>query len=164
MSNRIRLIFIVGVVSEEENDSTINLLTEIVKNESETHGDILQVNITESYLNISMKFASLLEYKLKYCSSVRFLFKGDDDIFLNPDKLYAKLPYLREQEREMGLFMFGGNISKAGPLRDKNTHMKFKKEDIEKWTVPEYIYSCKYWGFHYLAGIIVIFCFFISIN
>ena len=152
MSSKIKVIFILGVLGEDENDTTKSFLTNELRKEKRVHGDILQTNITDSYMNISLKYVSFLEYALMECSSVPFIFKGDDDILLNLRLFYGKLDYFSNLEKQLGLYMLGANITGAGPVRKTHTYIKYSTEAIHKWTVPEDIYPCKYWGFDYMAG------------
>ena len=53
--------------------------------------DILQSNFKESHHNLIEKDYQLLEFFQKKCSHANFVFKGDDDILLNPSKAIEKI-------------------------------------------------------------------------
>ena len=51
------------------------------------YGDIIQADFLDTYRNLSLKDLALLEWTILHCPDVPFIFKGDDDIFLNVDNL-----------------------------------------------------------------------------
>ena len=53
--------------------------------------DILQSNFKESHHNLVEKDYQLLKYFQEKCSHANFVFKGDDDILLNPSKAIEKI-------------------------------------------------------------------------
>ena len=154
MNQRIQVIFIVGVIkkiqnrfrSKDEKVLAANFSAEILQ-----YGDILHVNILDSYKNISLKVISLFEYMGSTCPHAKFYFKGDDDIILNPWNLINRLQVLSSQIPNK-LFLFGANITDAAPIRKMKNDFLFSDTEIEKWNIPIYIYPCKFWGFPYLAG------------
>lgn len=65
-----------------------------IRHEAEKHRDILQGNFFESFYNLTLKESLLLKWYQTACK-VDFIFKGDDDIFLNPPKLESMLSNIR---------------------------------------------------------------------
>ncbi|XP_075061090.1 beta-1,3-galactosyltransferase 5-like [Mixophyes fleayi] len=59
----------------------------IVKLESKEYGDILQWDFEEGHHNLSLKERCFLEWLHDHLSQVAFIFKGDDDVFVNPAAL-----------------------------------------------------------------------------
>ncbi|XP_066450021.1 beta-1,3-galactosyltransferase 5-like [Eleutherodactylus coqui] len=56
---------------------------EMVRLESATYGDILQWDMTEGHHNLSLKERCLLEWLHHNLPEVEYIFKGDDDVFVN---------------------------------------------------------------------------------
>jgi hypothetical protein len=45
--------------------------------------DIIQVELPQQYTLVTHRVASLFEWSFRYCRSAKYLFKTDDDIFIN---------------------------------------------------------------------------------
>lgn len=56
----------------------------VILNEAKNHRDILQMNITDTFSNLSEKVASLFNWLHKNCKSIDYLLKVDDDVYVNP--------------------------------------------------------------------------------
>ena len=54
-----------------------------IEKESRDHGDVLQVDIIDSYNNLTRKSVSLLNWVNSKCSHVDFVLKVDDDTYTN---------------------------------------------------------------------------------
>ena len=63
----------------------------IIEQESKLFGDILQVDIQESYLNNTLKVISLYNWILQKCAGVHFLMKVDDDVYINFNLLIKEI-------------------------------------------------------------------------
>lgn len=77
------------LMAKTENTSLMHLVAREVK---EYH-DILQWDFVESHHNLSLKERCFLEWVHYNCKEVEFIFKGDDDEFVNPD---AVVNYVKE--------------------------------------------------------------------
>uniref|UniRef100_A0A8C5PW09 Hexosyltransferase n=1 Tax=Leptobrachium leishanense TaxID=445787 RepID=A0A8C5PW09_9ANUR len=66
---------------------------EILKIENREFGDILQWDFSESHHNLSLKERCFLEWLHHHLPRVAFIFKGDDDEYVNP---YAVVQYIKE--------------------------------------------------------------------
>ncbi|XP_056410515.1 acetylgalactosaminyl-O-glycosyl-glycoprotein beta-1,3-N-acetylglucosaminyltransferase-like isoform X2 [Hyla sarda] len=80
MGYRVRPVFLMGL-------SDHNKHMELVKVEETEYGDILLWNFTEGHHNLSLKERCLLEWLHYNPSQATFIFKGDDDVFVNPAAL-----------------------------------------------------------------------------
>ncbi|CAH1772839.1 unnamed protein product, partial [Owenia fusiformis] len=88
----IKLIFILGVELEfTEKDQLV------IQKESESYRDIIQVDLVDTYKNLTLKSLAMLEWTQTYCDSVRFLVKADDDSFINIPNL-IKLLFIHSRE------------------------------------------------------------------
>ena len=45
----------------------------------------------DTYLNLTLKTTFLLKWVTARCSNAKFVFKVDDDVFVNPEKLWSTL-------------------------------------------------------------------------
>ncbi|KAM8972715.1 beta-1,3-galactosyltransferase 5-like [Pelodytes ibericus] len=59
--------------------------TELLKLESREFGDILQWDFNEGHHNLSLKERCFLEWIHHHVPQVEFIFKGDDDEYINPE-------------------------------------------------------------------------------
>ncbi|XP_039355835.1 UDP-GlcNAc:betaGal beta-1,3-N-acetylglucosaminyltransferase 9-like [Mauremys reevesii] len=83
---RVRAVFLVGV---SPNPRHMALLQE----ESQEFGDVVLWDIGESHHNLSLKERCFLHWVGAHCGQADFIFKGDDDEFVNPPALVA---YVRQ--------------------------------------------------------------------
>uniref|UniRef100_A0A8C6SFC6 Hexosyltransferase n=1 Tax=Neogobius melanostomus TaxID=47308 RepID=A0A8C6SFC6_9GOBI len=111
---RVRTLFLLGKSSSNEPD-----IGALLSLEAETYKDILQWDFNESLLNLTLKSTAFLQWTLKNCPHVFFLFSGDDDVFVNTPAL---LSYLQALEPSKASDLFVGHvISTAVPLRDSKS-------------------------------------------
>lgn len=120
---KIRTLFLLGVASKEEERANYQKLLEY---ENHIYGDILQWDFLDSFFNLTLKEVNFLKWLTIYCDNVRYVFKGDDDVFVSPDNI---LEYLGDQKR--GDLFAGDVLFKARPIR--------KKEN--KYYIPNALYS-----------------------
>ena len=60
-----------------------------IEKEYRKHGDVIQVDISDTYNNLSLKSVSILNRVFKFC--VDFLLKVDDDVYVNVRNLVATI-------------------------------------------------------------------------
>jgi hypothetical protein len=70
--------FILGLTDHNETQIKI-------KEEATTYGDVIQIEMADFYRNLSLKVAGLFNWLYKYCHHHKtdFLFKVDDDVYVN---------------------------------------------------------------------------------
>lgn len=83
-SAKVKLFYILG----RSKDSKTH--TDIVT-ESQDYNDILMEDFADTYLNLTLKTTFMLKWANKYCSQAKFIFKVDDDVFVNSEKLWEAL-------------------------------------------------------------------------
>ncbi|XP_029437818.1 beta-1,3-galactosyltransferase 5-like [Rhinatrema bivittatum] len=59
----------------------------LVAEENRAYNDILLWDFTESHHNLSLKERCFIEWLYYSCQEVEFIFKGDDDEFVNPEEV-----------------------------------------------------------------------------
>ena len=79
---RFNLVFILGI-QPDKNPSAFQEVEHHVIQESLDFGDILRGNFDESFLNLTLKEKLWIKWFTNFCGS-NFIFKGDDDIMVNP--------------------------------------------------------------------------------
>lgn len=108
---RVHTVFLLGSSPLDDPD-----LSPLLAFEARQYGDLLQWDFHESLLNLTLKMNAFLQWTLKYCPHVSFVFSGDDDVFVNSPAL---LSYLQSLEPSKASQLYVGHvISTANPLRD----------------------------------------------
>ena len=122
-------VFLLGQTPTEDNHPD---LSDMLKFESEKHQDILLWNYRDTFFNLSLKEVLFLRWVSTSWPNAEFVFKGDDDVFVNTHHL---LNYLNSLSRNKAKDLFiGGVIHNAGPHRDKKL----------KYYIPEVVYTGVY--------------------
>ncbi|KAI3353640.1 hypothetical protein L3Q82_004891 [Scortum barcoo] len=108
---RVRTVFLLGSSPLDDPD-----LGPLLSFEAQNFRDLLQWDFHESLLNLTLKMNMFLEWTMKHCPRVSFVFSGDDDVFVNTPVL---LSYLQSLEPLKASKLYVGHvISTANPLRD----------------------------------------------
>ncbi|XP_076030130.1 beta-1,3-galactosyltransferase 1-like [Oratosquilla oratoria] len=79
-----KLVFLLG----NPHDSSIQ--PQVVE-EYRTHGDVLQEDFLDSYLNLTLKTVMGLKWAWRHCPQARFVLKTDDDMYVNVPLLLGML-------------------------------------------------------------------------
>ena len=104
----------------------------MLKFESEKHQDILLWNYRDTFFNLSLKEVLFLRWVSTSCPNAEFVFKGDDDVFVNTHHL---LNYLNSLSGNKAKDLFIGDvIHNAGPHQDKKL----------KYYIPKVVYTGVY--------------------
>lgn len=110
-------------------------LSEMLQYESRRHKDIIQWDYRDSFFNLTVKEVLFLEWIQTRCPGARFIFKGDDDVFVNT---YRILNFLKDLPESKSKDLFVGDvITNAGPHRDKKVKY-FIPESMYVGTYPPY--------------------------
>ncbi|XP_040901787.1 N-acetyllactosaminide beta-1,3-N-acetylglucosaminyltransferase 2 [Toxotes jaculatrix] len=110
---RVRTVFLLGNSPLDDPD-----LSPLLSFEAKHFGDLLQWDFQDSLLNLTLKMNMFLQWTLKHCPHVSFVFSGDDDVFVNTPAL---LSYLQSLTASKASQLYVGHvISTANPLRDPN--------------------------------------------
>ncbi|KAM9736978.1 UDP-GlcNAc:betaGal beta-1,3-N-acetylglucosaminyltransferase 7 isoform 1-T1 [Dama dama] len=120
----VRTLFLLGKASKPEEQSHYQ---QLLAYEDRIYGDILQWDFLDSFFNLTLKEIHFLKWLDIYCPDVRFVFKGDDDVFVNPTNL---LEFLADRRPQEDLFV-GDVLHHARPIRRKDS----------KYYIPGILYS-----------------------
>lgn len=107
-------------------------LSGMLGHEARIYRDLLQWDYRDTFFNLTLKEVLFLEWFSKHCPHAQYVFKGDDDVFVNTLRIIdflEGLPQLGANE----LFI-GDVISNAGPHRDRKL----------KYFIPESVFVGQY--------------------
>ncbi|XP_008280427.1 UDP-GlcNAc:betaGal beta-1,3-N-acetylglucosaminyltransferase 2-like [Stegastes partitus] len=130
----VRRVFLLG--KENPDDLGVNI-SELLRMENEHYGDILQWDFDDTFSNLTLKDVLFWRWFSRSRCPTVFVFKGDDDVFVNTPNL---ITYLWDQlvtlqaNKTLKDFMVGDVIAAAAPNR----------EDKSKYFIPESFYSGRY--------------------
>ncbi|XP_041949632.1 N-acetyllactosaminide beta-1,3-N-acetylglucosaminyltransferase 4-like isoform X1 [Alosa sapidissima] len=121
--HKVKLVFLMGRSHDKVQDHDPQ---QLLQSESRHYGDILQWDFADIFFNLPRKEVGFLSWFSRKCSSAQFVFKGDDDMFVNTENL---VEFLTAHKPENHLFA-GFIHSPEMPIRDRSS----------KYFVPVEIY------------------------
>ncbi|KAG8445017.1 hypothetical protein GDO86_009964 [Hymenochirus boettgeri] len=124
---KVRTLFLLGTAMKEEERANYQKLLEF---ENLIYGDILQWNFLDSFFNLTLKEVHFLKWMSIYCNNVKYVFKGDDDVFVSPVNVLEFL----DGNSAPDLFV-GDVLEKAKPIRKKDN----------KYYIPAALYNKSYY-------------------
>lgn len=128
-NHRVATVFLLGKTAGSDYFPDVS---EMLRHEASLHGDLLQWDYRDTFFNLTLKEVLFLEWMSERCPSARYIFKGDDDVFVNTRSI---LNYLGQLSETKGRDLFIGDvITKAGPHRDQRL----------KYYIPESIFVGSY--------------------
>lgn len=107
LGQQIKLVFLLGRSRDQPK----------LEWESHRHGDILQWDFMDVFFNLTRKEIGFLSWFSQKCSKAQFVFKGDDDVFVNTDNV---VEFLKAHNPDSHLFT-GYIHGHGGPSRDRNS-------------------------------------------
>ncbi|KAM8752014.1 UDP-GlcNAc:betaGal beta-1,3-N-acetylglucosaminyltransferase 9 isoform X2 [Acanthopagrus latus] len=120
----IRTVFLLGV---PRNRTALPLWDRLLTYESETFRDILLWDFEDTFFNLTLKETHFLRWVNGSCPDVKFIFKGDADVYVNVENI---LEMLQGRKPDEDLFV-GDIIINAKPIRRRSS----------KYYVPEFVYG-----------------------
>ncbi|XP_057182447.1 beta-1,3-galactosyltransferase 1-like [Triplophysa rosa] len=116
-------LFVVGLPGGAESNKTQQMLNE----ESRQHGDLLQSNFTDTYVNLTIKTMVIMDWLATRCPQASYGMKVDSDMFLNLENLMTLLldPKTPKQNYITGMVMWNIPV-----IRNKDS----------KWYIPVDLY------------------------
>lgn len=121
---KIKILFLLGTSSNEVEKANHQKLLEY---EDYIYGDILQWDFMDTFFNLTLKETHFLKWFSTYCGNVRYIFKGDDDVFVSVTNI---LEYLETSKNMKDLFA-GDVLFHAKPIRRKQN----------KYYIPHVLYN-----------------------
>ena len=123
----LNVAFVYGFFIGSSNDSLIE--TKVVE-ESRKYDDIIHLDVSETYRNLTLKTMAFLYWTQNYCdSSIDFVLKVDDDVYVNVYNLALVINSVSKESK--AIYGFGWTTSQI-PLRYAGISNKIKCEAIIK--------------------------------
>ncbi|XP_055958903.1 beta-1,3-galactosyltransferase 5-like [Patella vulgata] len=110
VSQIIKIVFLFGVHQNP-------ILNEIVRVESDVHGDIVQANFKETYSNLTLKVLMGFKWLSIYCPRTKFVMKTDEDSFIVLPKLLHKLESQTMDNTILGPFFLSDTVFRSGKYK-----------------------------------------------
>jgi Galactosyltransferase. len=120
------MLFIVGRSKNETQMAS-------VMSESKQQGDMLVLDLEESFYSLSYKVMIGFQWVTERCQGYRFLLKGDDDIFVN---IHAIMELLHEPTTPQTHLYVGNTMSVAEVIR--NGRYGVSREEYQRDNYPRY--------------------------
>ncbi|XP_020740572.2 UDP-GlcNAc:betaGal beta-1,3-N-acetylglucosaminyltransferase 9 [Odocoileus virginianus] len=129
----VRRVFLLGIprgtgtVGGEAEAGTQTHWSALLRAESRAYADILLWAFDDTFFNLTLKEIHFLAWASAYCPDVRFVFKGDADVFVHVGNL---LEFLAPRDPAQDL-LAGDVIVQARPIRVR----------ASKYYIPEAVYG-----------------------
>ncbi|CAM5092863.1 unnamed protein product [Natator depressus] len=121
---QVQRVFLLGIPKNKTALATWEIL---VHQESLMYQDILLWDFLDTFFNLTLKEIHFLNWADEFCSSVKFIFKGDADVFVNVENI---IDFLERHDPAEDLFV-GDIIYNAHPIRVQKS----------KYYIPETMYG-----------------------
>jgi len=95
-----RIVFLLGIEADYfsmKNDSETWKIQTKVHKESLEYGDIIQLDIIESFRNLTMKAIMSLDWYINFCSSADISLSTDDDIYIHAPNLMSQMSQFKSK-------------------------------------------------------------------
>lgn len=135
-SPHVRILFILGKPDGQEDSQRL-------RSEAEEFSDILQEDFRDTYLNLTLKTTFMLKWASKACTGTKYVFKLDDDVHVNSDRMWQLLESSHLYFKNIAMQDFEGNemhrsvdyalighVMNTVPIRDP----------VSKWYLPPAFY------------------------
>ncbi|GCB80184.1 hypothetical protein scyTo_0018893 [Scyliorhinus torazame] len=95
----VRRVFLLGLTESRIRSQAVQAM---VDHEGREHGDIVQWGFRESFFNVTLKETLFWKWFSQDCRTVKFVLKGDDDVFVNVKNV---LEYLNDVDPSHDLYV-----------------------------------------------------------
>ncbi|NXA34729.1 B3GN9 acetylglucosaminyltransferase, partial [Eudromia elegans] len=121
---QIQRVFLLGT---PKNRTVLATWETLIHQESQAYKDILLWDFMDTFFNLTLKEIHFLNWAAEFCSNVKFIFKGDADVFVNVENI---VDFLERHDPAEDLFV-GDIIYNARPIRVRKS----------KYYIPETMYG-----------------------
>ena len=125
----IPVVFIVGLNDNKDVHDLISL-------EHSTHGDLVVGDFVDTYRNLTWKHVISLKWFITYCPSANFLFKFDDDIFVQPKKLVSYIESIENKFEKPNILC--DTVLSAEARRNKKSKWYVSRKEYRRKFYPTY--------------------------
>ncbi|KAM7313159.1 beta-1,3-galactosyltransferase 5-like [Ixodes scapularis] len=109
-----------------------------IESESYLHADIVQGTHIDHYKNQTLKMKMMMKWALQYCHNISFLFKCDDDTFVNVGNL---LNAMKDKRTDA---IYGDLYINERPHRDPSSKYYVSEKDYNGITFPPFVTGTLY--------------------
>lgn len=81
-----------------------------IRLENDLFHDIIQVELLQQYTLVTQRVLALLEWSFRYCRTGKYIFKTDDDVFINVKLLFKFILSLTQQQNNKSFLISDMNI------------------------------------------------------
>lgn len=113
--------FVVKFVIGKPVSGPITAYEQLLLAEERVHNDILRVDTEESYKNLVLKTGAMMKYAAGLGTQFDYVFKVDDDTFLNVRLLTMHIPNVKYDPADPLYFYWGNVNSNVPPNKDKKS-------------------------------------------
>ncbi|KAM9374119.1 UDP-GlcNAc:betaGal beta-1,3-N-acetylglucosaminyltransferase 9 [Phaethornis superciliosus] len=121
---QIQRVFLLGTL---KNRTVLGSWETLIHQESQMYRDILLWDFMDTFFNLTLKEIHFLNWAAEFCHNVKFIFKGDADVFVNIENI---VDFLERRDPTEDLFV-GDIIHNARPIRVQKS----------KYYIPEAMYG-----------------------
>ncbi|XP_046382470.1 beta-1,3-galactosyltransferase 5 [Ischnura elegans] len=138
----VRRVFLLAVASTESSSHQYSSIKQqLIYEEDNVNGDLIQGNFNEAYRNLTYKHMMGLQWVSKYCSSVKYVIKMDDDIILDIFQLLKALPQMVNDSNQ---FLLGYLLKGMKPIRDPLNKWFVSMKEYPKTYYPPFLSGWMY--------------------
>uniref|UniRef100_H3ASC8 Hexosyltransferase n=1 Tax=Latimeria chalumnae TaxID=7897 RepID=H3ASC8_LATCH len=131
----VKTVFLLGNQYTEEGHPD---LKDLLNLETKKHDDLLLWDFHDNLLNLTLKDVLFLRWLEGHCSSVQYIFRGDDDIFINTDAL-AEL--IQKVAHRIPHSLFLGHVMSTFAPKDSKKIFYFIPPNFYKRKYPPFVGS-----------------------
>ena len=128
LGEKIKVLFVMGLTRGD----TVGIQQRIDE-EDKLYNDIIQASFTESFQNLTLKVIMGLKWVTEHCAHAKYMYKGDDDMFVNFNNIIKYIKKARAKGK-MTKSILGSLIYTSVPVRRKES----------KYYVPYDVYRERY--------------------
>ena len=130
--NNATLLFFVGLPKDNVQS---NWITEAIKRESEKYGDIVLINLEDTYTNILQKTLAILHWAIDVCPNAAQVIRTDDDVNVTVTDLVETMNRVHKVHTN---FILGQKIINDVPARSNNK-WHLSEQEYPYSTFPPYV-------------------------
>lgn len=119
-----------------------NKVQRAIQSESYLHADIIQGTYVDHYQNLTLKAKMMMTWILQFCPHVNFVFKSDDDTFVNVGNI---LKVMKNKSEDA---IYGELRTSEQPIRNSSSKWYVSKKDYRGTKYPPFVAG----SFYVLGG------------
>ncbi|KAM7313293.1 beta-1,3-galactosyltransferase 5-like [Ixodes scapularis] len=126
MHPNIRTAFLLGRTEDDK-------VQRAIESESYLHADIIQGTYVDHYQNLTLKAKMMMTWILQFCPHVNFVFKSDDDTFVNVGNI---LKVMKNKSEDA---IYGELHTSEQPIRNSSSKWYVSKKDYRGTKYPPFV-------------------------